>query len=190
MNELDDLEYLMNPVLYDKYKQISTKEDNLEFLKDKKFYRKRIQHIAKECSKYGIVKDVEKPDASLLNAFDNFARHCIEYFKMIDESEIYQDEYSDMKSIDNTDTNHKDSHPEIINDLNTDFLMSGEKKIVSMDDFITKKKGKISTKPIHLPKQKTVDVTQDKYRVKGVKKYKLKENKSNVSIDGLEKGNV
>ena len=190
MNEQDDLEYLMNPVLYDKYKQLSTKEQNHAFLKDKKFYRKRIQHIAKECSKYGIVKDVEKPDTTLLNAFDNFARQCIEYFKMIDESEIYQDEYSNMKSSDMICSKDEIVESDNINDLNADFLMSREKKIVSMDDFVTKKKGKVSAKPIHLPKQKTADVTQDKYRTKGVKQNKLKKNKSNNNIHGLEKGNV
>jgi hypothetical protein len=196
MNKNEELEYLMNPTLYDKYKQTSAKDDNYVFLKDKKFYRKRIQQMAKECSKYGIVKNVEEPPTSLLNAFNSFAKHCISHFKTVDEAEFYQDEYNGMENNDNmhtnTNTNTEKPTKETVNNLNTDFLItnSGEKKIVSIDDFVTKKKGSKTTKPLHLPKQKIADVTQDKYRTKGVKEIKSKEIKSKGNIDGMETGNV
>jgi len=152
--------------------------------------------MAKECSKYGIVKNVEEPPTSLLNAFNSFAKHCISHFKTVDEAEFYQDEYNGMENNDNmhtnTNTNTEKPTKETVNNLNTDFLItnSGEKKIVSMDDFVTKKKGSKTTKPLHLPKQKIADVTQDKYRTKGVKEIKSKEIKSKGNIDGMETGNV
>ena len=48
MDKNSELEYLMNPVLYDKYKQLSCKEDELIFKRNRQFYKKRIGQMAKD----------------------------------------------------------------------------------------------------------------------------------------------
>jgi hypothetical protein len=179
MNKNEELEYLMNPTLYDKYLHLSSKERNTVFLEEKKFYRKRIHQMAKECSKFGIVKGVEAPPPSLLKGFDNFTKLCIDHFKMIDEAECYQKEYDGME-----EEEKNLEHGEIVDiqQLNTQLLgtHTAEKKVISMDDFVTKKTTK-PKKPLHLPKQRVANVKDEKYRTKGIKK-----NKSN-DIIGNEK---
>ena len=85
MNKDYELEYLMNPTLYDKYQKLSSKERETAFLQDKQFYRKRIQQMAKECAKYKLVKGATEPPKALMNSFDAFSKQCIVYFKTIDE---------------------------------------------------------------------------------------------------------
>ena len=178
MDKNEELEYLMNPALYDKYLQLSSKERNLAFLEEKKFYRKRIQQMAKDCSKFCIVKGATVPPPALSKAFDYFSKICIEHFKLIDEAEIYQNEYKDIEP--NEDNHYLiDNSEEKVDfiDLDTSLLSSSQnnnKKIVSMDDFVTKKQNK-PKKPLHLPKQKIANVKDEKYRTKGLKKNKSKD---------------
>ena len=49
-----------------------------------------------------------------------------------------------------------------------------ERKVITMDEFVQKKKTK-PVKPIHMPEQRKANVKDDKYRTKGLKKNKSKE---------------
>jgi hypothetical protein len=172
MNKDSELEYLMNPILYDKYQKLSSKERETLFLQDKQFYRKRIQQMAKDCSKYKLVKGACEPPKSLITSFDAFAKQCIIYFKTIDENECYQKEYHNMVHLEEDDSKECLSLPntEEMKQLDVDIL--GTKpppKIITMDNFVEKKTNR-QMKPLHLPKQKNANVKDDKYRTKGLKK--------------------
>ena len=179
MNKDYELEYLMNPTLYDKYQKLSSKERETAFLQDKQFYRKRIQQMAKDCAKYKLVKGATEPPKALMNSFDAFSKQCIVYFKTIDENECYQDEYNDMESI-NVSKNtvyYSGNHANEEHNINMDAELLGnipERKVITMDEFVEKKKTK-PAKPIHLPQQKNANVKDEKYRTKGLKKNKSKE---------------
>ena len=190
MNQAEELEYLMNPVLYDKYLHVSSKERNVEFLENKKFYRKRIQQMAKDCSKFGIIKGASEPPTPLLNAFDNFAKQCIQHFRLIDEAECYQDEYNDIvqNNANNTNNANNANNANNIENLDVEFLAQKTQthKVISMDDFVTKTNTKQKAK-IHLPKHKVANVKDDKYRTKGIKKNKSKQGKNNKSKQDIDK---
>lgn len=177
MNKTDDLEYLMNPTLYDKYQKLSSKDRETEFLKDKQFYRKRIQQMSKECAKYKLVKEAVEPPKVLMSAFDSFSRQCILYFKTIDENEYYQKEYENMdeNKKETEFTKLEESNDLNMNEMDTELLGNiPQHKVITMDEFIEKKKIKPS-RPMHLPKQKNVNVKDAKYRTKGIKKNKSNE---------------
>ena len=185
MNKEQELEFLMNPVLYDKYQQLSCKEHKQHFLLDKKFYRKRIQDMAKNCAKVGIVKDIPPQNETILQVFNYFAATCIDHFKLIDETECYQNEYNDLVLNNENDANSSDNTNS--SDNANDILFASnisEKKVISMDDFVTRKNVRQSNKKNHFPKQKIANVKEKKYRTKGIKK-----NKSNPIINN-EKGIV
>ena len=172
MNKDSELEYLMNPILYDKYQKLSSKERETLFLQDKQFYRKRIQQMAKDCSKYKLVKGACEPPKSLITSFDAFAKQCILYFRTIDENECYQKEYANMENLDKKDVNENLILPntEDMKQLDVEILATKpQSKIITMDDFVEKKINK-QMKPLHLPKQKNANVKDDKYRTKGLKK--------------------
>lgn len=179
MNKDTELEYLMNPTLYDKYQKLSSKEREAEFLLEKQFYRKRIQQMAKDCAKYKLVKDSVEPPKALMISFDSFAQQCILYFKTIDENECYQEEYVDINSGThahaNSGTHANSENHENMQELDAKLLGNQpERKIITMDEFVQKKKTKLPN-PVHLPKQKNVNVKDSKYRTKGLKKNKSKD---------------
>ena len=84
-----DLEYLTNPAFSHIKKNILT--DN--HTQDIKFYRKRIFKLTKDflCGTH-INRELE-------NAFINYSRTCIEYFKFIDKADIIQKDYPPDKKI-------------------------------------------------------------------------------------------
>lgn len=176
MNKDSELEYLMNPTLYDKYQKLSSKERETAFLQDKQFYRKRIQQMAKDCAKYKLVKGADEPPKALLNYFDAFSKQCIIYFKTIDENEFYQKEYGELEEkYDEKKIDQSNIDLEVSKDMDAKLLGNiPERKVITMDDFVEKKKCK-TVKPMHLPKQKTANVKDDKYRTKGLKKNKSKD---------------
>jgi hypothetical protein len=186
MNQEDDLIYLMNPSLYDRYKELSSNERDTQFTEEKKFYRKRIQQMAKDCSRFGIIKGAEQnpPPKQLLSAFNEFCRACIDHFKLEDESEFYQGQYKELQPSNeepNTTTSPTLTSTNSTSSKNMDVdveLLSRKqpKKVVTMSDFVTRK----SNQPAMIapiPKQQNPNVKEEKYRTKGVKKNK--KNKSN-----------
>ena len=137
--------------------------------------------MAKECSKFGIIKNTPEPPEPLMKAFIYFAKACIDHFRLIDETECYQKEYDGLDSEDNICGDELDevvgSCKTETNAIDTELLSLGaSKKVITMDEFVTKKNSK-PTKPLHMPKEKVANVSDKKYRTKGVK------NKSKEIID-------
>ena len=85
------LEYLVNKE-YNVVLKATTKVDK----KDRKFYRKRIFNLTKEILNNEEPTDI-LPDVKY--AFDNYVKHCVNYFKAIDCSDILQEDYMDMSII-------------------------------------------------------------------------------------------
>jgi hypothetical protein len=72
---------------------VTTKKDTIR--KDKKFYKKRIFDLTKK------LLNNEKPETmypDVGSAFDAYARVCVEYFKVLDKSDIIQEDYNGMSS--------------------------------------------------------------------------------------------
>ena len=173
MNKDDELGYLMNPTLYDKYKKLSSNEQHIQYIEEKKFYRKRILQMSKDCTRFQIFKGAEVPPKQVLTAYNEFARICISHFKTEDENEFYQTEYNDME----LKKEVSDGGPDPMNLKNLDTELLGNipsNKVITMEDFVTKTKTKPQNKLIP-PKQKNVNVKDEKYRTKGLKKNKSKD---------------
>ena len=84
------LECLMNKQQYANHinKSSVTIKDTIR--KDKKFYKKRIFDLTRK------LLNNEKPERmypDVGSAFDAYARVCVEYFKVIDKSDIIQEDY-------------------------------------------------------------------------------------------------
>ena len=81
INQLS-LEYLMSKDHYAKYLNKTNEKTSNIIHKDKKFYRKRILNLSRDLL-------LNQPPADLLidvnNAFNNYIKICIRYFKAIDE---------------------------------------------------------------------------------------------------------
>jgi hypothetical protein len=179
MDKNSELEYLMNPVLYDKYKQLSCKEDELIFKRNRQFYKKRIGQMAKDA-----LREKQDVPPQILKYYNEFARRCIEHFKCEDETECYQNELgldnNDSNSVFtdiNTNSNTIELSDGFVNPdlgkgiVNIDTQLLGQqpkKKMVTMDNFVRKTTSKPPVPPI-IPKQKEINTNDIKYRTKGVK---------------------
>lgn len=161
------LEYLLNPLLYNKINDQKNASSNLLF-KDIKFYRKRICQITKDMCKGEYIND------NLKTHFLNYTYALIYYLKQLDEKDIYQEEYNDL--ITNTqdiscinlenieDTERENTESEDPNDL----LINKPEPINNLDNFI--KKINIKNEDKILPQRKVANINDPNLRAKGVKK--------------------
>ena len=176
-NKIDELEYLMNPSLYEKWMDGVETNDN-EFKQELKFYRKRIIQMTKDMMK----SDYE--NKSLHPSFIEYCKCCIEYFKGLDKKDILQEEYKNL----------------IENNLEFNQLSEIEGKepdSVLMNPNYIQNKGKINdywdikkinckkSENIKIPVQKELCLKNPSLKVKGIKNKKKK--KKELNPKNLEK---
>lgn len=183
------LECLMNKETYTKL--MSHKTIVEERTKDRKFYRKRISNLTKELLA-GEAPENLLPDVTF--AFDNYVKTCINFFKIIDESDIIQKDYEDLNEVplvtvtdDAALENQSDSEKAVIIEQvkeepkleikNTDRCMMRSVKLINttLDNFVTlapptKVKDHNVNEPAkkELPKQKEIDLTNPELKNKGI----------------------
>ncbi len=122
------LEYLLNPILYEKIRDQKNISDNLIF-KDIKFYRKRICQLTKDMCKGDYVND------NLKTLFLNYATTIVYYLKQVDEKDIFQEDYTGLNmaisEIDISNTNFD-------NDDVDNLLLNKPKPVNNLDNFVKK----------------------------------------------------
>jgi hypothetical protein len=97
------LEYLMNR---DMYKKLMTNKTVIaQKNKEKDFYRNRISHLTEELLANN---EVDGLFSDVSFAFENYVKTCIHYFKIIDESDIIQNDYNGAACEDEEPENEND----------------------------------------------------------------------------------
>jgi len=175
------LEYLMNKQQYEKYLLQKIPQTKSKNKKDKKFYRRRIFNLTKQ------LLNNDKPanltgDVKL--AFDNYVFSCVNFFKVLDKTDIIQEDYNnieddmEMKMDIDIDVDVDDE-----NEINIDNIKNSEDankllmrsiKITHptlLDNFVTIKSLKSVSKPI-IPKTKDINLKDPALRNKGICKKK------------------
>jgi len=165
------LDCLINKEVYEKM-QDNFKKPKIVNKQDKKFYRRRILNLTKELL---LKKDDNyneiNPDIKF--SFDNYIKTCVQYFKIIDNNDIIQEEYKDFNAEieNNFELNENDNYD---NEKDKLFMRSvkipnGLEKFVKI---ITTKK----QEEIILPKIKEINLQEPNLRNKGIQK------KENINI--------
>lgn len=133
--------------------------DNTSFETDKIFYKKRIYQQVKLAMKN------KSATSDIQEAFNLFCDQCITHFKFIDENEVLQSEYNGLEE---KDKNHEKKENffdlEVVN--KTLYIPD---KPENLDGFVQKTVNK-STPKIEAPTQKQINIKDDKFRTKGIKK--------------------
>ena len=161
--------FLTNPLYTRELSKNINKITNND-LEEKKFYKKRLNMIHKQLMHGEIIdKDVQR-------VHDEFIKVSINYLKMIDKKDILQQEYEGQ--------NHETNKPDFHFDLDTENkqIMKTNEPDSTLDNFVTSKVVNYKP-PIPPPKQKNINLKDEKLRNKGVKKkkkIKKNENKDNV----------
>lgn len=173
INEIT-LDFLMNKEQYQKY--ILQKKPKKEHTREIKFYRKRIYYLTKELL---LSKEQTMPLLpDVKNAFDNYTKACINYFKTIDNNDIIQEDYKDICSdVNELDVNELDENIILDTKKNPDDYLMRKINIKknSLDGFVGKKVNK--PKEIILPKEKNINLKDPSLKNKGISKKKNINNK-------------
>jgi hypothetical protein len=185
-----DLEYLINKELYGK--SIDSKMQphiNTNNKKDKRFYKKRIYDLTKQ------LLSNEQPSTlfpDVRNTFDNYIKTCISYFKVIDTSDIIQEDYDDLLGpINNaTSVNNVAGVDNIDNIDEVNKLMMRSIKIMepnALEKLVKRTIIKKEKEPI-IPQQKDINLKDPILKNKGIHKKKNITNKYDENVI-LEKDN-
>ena len=152
------LEYLLNPMLYEKILNPNSKEQLIS--EDIQFYKKRICQMTKDMSKGNYIND------NLKTVFLTYATSLIYYLKQLDEKDILQSHYADFNF--DISINHCLNN-DLSDNFNVDNLIINEpKKKNTLDCFI--KKINIESLDKILPQQRIANITNPVLKTKGVKK--------------------
>jgi len=151
MNPTTELGFLMNPSLYKKY----IKKEQPMSKEEVKFYRRRILQLSRN-----MFKDNKYPQ-SLRDAFEDYIKIAIEYFKTDDIKDIIQEEYDHLEIKDDPDFKSMDNS-----------LEEATRKIFNVPPKTIKDFVNIirTTKTSVLPEKKTIELSDPKLKMKGVKK--------------------
>ena len=168
------LDYLVNKDYIAKMKSNAENQNQeLKIKKDKRFYRKRVFNLTKELLSGEEPQDIF-PD--IKEAFDNYMRHCISYFKAIDCSDIMQEEYlcyNESELI----QDDKLQDVKLQDDTNRLIMRS---KPNNLDNFILRI---VKNEPkMVIPQKKDVNLRDPSLKIKGVEsKKESKKEKKNLT---------
>ena len=174
MNKIDNINYITLEIMansdtYNKYLKKNNLEHDTVLKSEKRFYRKRIIAMVKDILTNNINNNNDAPiNDIIINSFNAFSRLCISHFKFKDTMDNIQGDYKDMVLVETTTTGESGVDDWSIDDANKLFMKQVDKKVITMDNFVTK------TSPpqdeMLLPKTKEFNLKDPKYKKKDIKK--------------------
>jgi hypothetical protein len=152
------LECLMNRDLYKKL--MTNKTVIAQKNKEKDFYKNRISHLTEELLANNQV-DGLFVDVSF--AFENYVKTCIHYFKIIDESDIIQNDYNGFAGQEDADTTI-DVSKDVDVDLDLDSDENDTNSLVNRDEDLDEEvdiDGQVDEEEVDLDEDIYVEVLED-----------------------------
>jgi hypothetical protein len=146
---------------------------------DFQFYKKRILHLFEELISNDYTEDLS-PDVKY--AYDTFIKTTINYFKIVDNNDLLQEEYKDLDFIPELSDNENDNNNLDIsgNFMEADKLMMRSVKMdLPLDKYVKQSSNKTRDNNVILPKQREVDLMNPELKNKGIKDI---EEKKNITI--------
>jgi hypothetical protein len=157
-----NLEFLMNKSS-SKVKSSQSINTTNKNKRDTKFYRKRIYDLTKHLLNED--EPTQNYSADIKKSFQQYIRTCIDYFKILDTTDILQENYADLLD---------DSHNPSPITPPDDMAMLRSIKITepnSLEKLVTVKRTNPHTK-IHIPIQQTINIKDPVLKNKGIRKKK------------------
>ena len=102
-------------------------------------------------------------------AFDNYIKEAIEYFKILDETDLFQEDYIGLQILDEMELEEEEEKVEKINDKEIiKTFMLPKNNVPNLDNFVKIKKTQ-EEKIVKLPVQKEINLFDNQYKTKGIK---------------------
>jgi|LakMenEpi03Aug12_release.lakeMendotaPanAssembly.Ray.scaffolds.fasta_scaffold52645_3 hypothetical protein len=159
------IDYLINKKTYERL--INLKKERIDdcYKKDKKFYKKRINNLTRNL----MDNKKESYPNNINKAFDNYIRESIEYFKLLDETDLFQEDYIGLQLLEEMELEEEEEEKvEKINDeeIIKSFLLP-KNNVPNLDNFVKIKKTQ-EEKIVKLPIQKEINLSDNQYKTKGI----------------------
>jgi len=167
------LDFLLNKETMGKHvmKQREKQINKEEF----QFYKKRITNLFKELVNTDYPEDLS-PDVKY--AYDTFIKTTINYFKVIDNNDLLQEEYKDVDFPSEVcDDNDLDLSGNFM-DANKLMMRSVKMDLPTLDKYVKRTTNK-NIEHVILPKSRDVNIMQPELQNKGIK---YTEEKKNITI--------
>ena len=182
-----NLEWLVDKSRYNK--QLTDLKTQPIDKKDRRFYKKRVHELTR------MMLNNEKPDrltSDVKNAFDNYLKNCVEYFKMVDTMDIIQEDYSGFLGDTRKENADADSLRDTFSSKKNDDLITTRcftipKPLTLLDNFVTIKKTSQDKPPIVFPIQREIDLTDPKLKIKNISKNNNKNINTNYEAPDKKK---
>jgi len=164
MKEEDEitLEFLVNK----QYIKGTKERKSNDILKDKQFYKKRIGELTKQ------LINNEPPEILLSDvgkAFENYARHCIDYFKIIDRCDIIQEDYDNMSLAKAGVSTNSSSSSISLEEINNQMMRSIKMpELNSLEKIVKRTVIKSGPPPLPPPVLKEYNLENPALRMKGI----------------------
>ena len=168
VNEIT-LEYLMSKEQHAKFMNKKKEGPNSGERKDKKFYRKRILNLSRDLL---LNQDPENLLHDVKFAFDHYVKTCITYFKILDETDIIQENYDSFKMLDDAlgpEDVSKTASATASTEADKLLMRSIKMNKGPLDDFVKVKNLKPPNPPI-LPIKKDINLKNPELKNKGIGK--------------------
>jgi hypothetical protein len=185
------LEIMANSETYNKYLKKNNLDHDTVLKSEKKFYRKRISAMVKDILYNNLNNNSDCPvNDVIINAFNTFARLCVSHFKFKDTMDNIQGDYKGMVFADKSDVELGLDNMEgwSIDEANKLFMKQVDKKVITMDNFVTK------TSPpqdeMIIPQTKELNLKDPKYKKKDIKKGFTKNKIGNNNNNGVKWGDT
>ena len=157
------LGYLTNRKIYEKLSKHPLLVES--YNKDKIFYKKRIHNLHRN-----LMNDNQIYPDFLQKAFDNYMKLSIEYFKMIDHTDIIQEDYIGLYLLEKEISDDEDPEEQEIPETNTykSLYMNTPQNIPTLDNFVKIIKKTEDPKPMYVPQQKEINLNNPELKKKGI----------------------
>lgn len=159
------LEYLTNPAYYSIIAKSKPKAEPILNKEDTRFYRKRIIALTKEMLKSSNIA----PTKGINEAFDVYVTMLIKYFKIVDKTDIIQDQY-DKDELSNLQE-QMDSKVDI-EQMDIDHILRGSAPTPNLNNFVVTTTTHPETRVI--PIKLEVNLNSPSLKTKGIKPKKIK----------------
>ena len=90
------IDYLVNKKIYERLMNVKKGLFQNYYREDKKFYKKRINNLTRNL----MDNKKELYPNNINKAFDNYIKEAIEYFKILDETDLFQEDYIGLQILD------------------------------------------------------------------------------------------
>jgi len=159
------IDYLVNKKIYERLMNVKKGLFQNYYREDKKFYKKRINNLTRNL----MDNKKELYPNNINRAFENYIKEAIEYFKILDETDLFQEDYIGLQILDEMELEEeeKEKVEKINNEEIIKTFMLPKNNVPNLDNFVKIKKTQ-EEKIVKLPVQKEINLFDNQYKTKGI----------------------